>query len=67
MQSGELRDELRVALLDAFRTPGEMKIVVDYADLGVSFANFLAADSTTYDSPCSTFFNGWMHRKRSSP
>ena len=49
MQSGELRDELRVALLDAFRTPGEMKIVVDYADLGVSFANFLAAEGTTYD------------------
>ena len=50
MQSGELRDELRVALLDAFRTPGEMKIVVDYADLGVSFGNFLAAEGTTYDS-----------------
>lgn len=49
MQSGELRDDLRMALLDAFRTPGEMKIVVDYADLGVSFANFLAADGISYD------------------
>jgi Trypsin-like peptidase domain/Effector-associated domain 1 len=49
MQSGELRDELREALLDAFRVPGEMKIVVDRADLGVSFANFLAADGTTYE------------------
>jgi Trypsin-like peptidase domain/Effector-associated domain 1 len=50
MQSGELRDELREALLDAFRVPGEMKIVVDRADLGVSFANFLAADGIAYDA-----------------
>ncbi len=50
MQSGRLRDEVRKALLDAFPTPGEMKIVVDYADIGVSFVNFLAADGATYDT-----------------
>ena len=50
MRSGKLRDELRLALLDAFRTPGEMKILVDYADLGVTFVNFLAADGASYDS-----------------
>ncbi len=50
MQSGELRAELCAALLDAFRVPAEMKIVVDRADLGVSFANFLAADGIAYDA-----------------
>ena len=35
--------------MDAFRVPGEMKIVVDRADLGVSLANFLAADGITYE------------------
>ena len=37
-------------LLAAFPVPGEMKIVVDRADLGVSFANFLAADGIAYDA-----------------
>ena len=60
-------DELRVALLDAFRTPGEMKIVVDYADLSVSFVNFLAGKARPTITPCSPFFNGWMRRTRSSP
>jgi Trypsin-like peptidase domain/Effector-associated domain 1 len=50
MQSGKLRDDVRKALLDAFPNPGEMKIVVDYAEIGVQFVNFLASEGATYES-----------------
>jgi len=49
MRSGNLQQELLAALLDAFRQPGEMNIVVSNADIGTSFANFLAAPGVTYE------------------
>jgi Trypsin-like peptidase domain/Effector-associated domain 1 len=46
VRSGNLQQELLAALLDAFRQPGEMNIVVSNADIGTSFANFRAAEVT---------------------
>ncbi|OAI54753.1 hypothetical protein AYO44_14290, partial [Planctomycetaceae bacterium SCGC AG-212-F19] len=49
MRTGQLHGQVRAALLDAFRRPGEMAIVVANAELGKSFANFLAVPGTTYE------------------
>jgi hypothetical protein len=49
MQTGSLKQTTREALLDAFRRPGEMSIVVSNAGLKTSFTNFLAAPGTTYE------------------
>ena len=50
MRSGAIQKDLREALLDAFRRAPEMEIVVSDAEIGTSFANFLAAPGTTYET-----------------
>jgi len=49
MRSGAIQKNLREALLDAFRRAYEMEIVVSDADIGTTFANFLAVPGTTYE------------------
>jgi hypothetical protein len=49
MQTGSLKQTTREALLDAFRRPGEMSIVVSNAGLKTSFTNYLAVPGTTYE------------------
>lgn len=48
MDTGALKQQVRDALLDAFRTSGEMQITVSNASLGTAFNNFLAVPGTTY-------------------
>jgi hypothetical protein len=50
METGALKSQVRAALLDAFRKPNEMKIVVSNAGLPKSFDNFLAVEGTTYEA-----------------
>ena len=45
MLSGEQKKEIREALYDAFRTPGQMVLVVSDADLAFGFAIFLNSDT----------------------
>ena len=49
MRSGALQEEIREALLDAFRQAYQMEIVVSNADIGTTFANYLAVPGTTYE------------------
>ena len=50
MRSGAMQKNLREALLDAFRKAHEMEIVVSDADIGMTFANYLAVPGTTYEA-----------------
>ncbi|QDU75382.1 hypothetical protein Pan97_24120 [Bremerella volcania] len=49
MQLANQKQTLVDALMDAFRRPAELEMVVSNADLGTRFVNFLAAPGTTYD------------------
>jgi len=49
MRSGAMQEEIRGALLDAFRQAYQMEIVVSNADIGTTFANYLAVPGTTYE------------------
>jgi hypothetical protein len=50
VKTGNSQQQVREALLDAFRNANQMKIVVSDADIGVPFAEFLASDGATYSS-----------------
>src|SRR5262245_49556126 len=50
MKTGPLKTQVRAALLDAFRKPTQMEIVVSDADIGITFPEFLAVPGTPYSS-----------------
>ena len=50
MRSGAMQRILREALLDAFRKAYEMEIVVSDAEIGTTFANFMAVPGTPYEA-----------------
>jgi hypothetical protein len=50
MRSGAIQRDVREALLDAIRRAWEMEIVVSDAEIGETFANYLAVPATTYEA-----------------
>lgn len=48
MKTGPRQQQVREALKDAFRDPQLFAVVVSDADIGIKFAEFLAAPGTTY-------------------
>ena len=59
MQSGAMRDQIVKALRAAFPDPGDMSLVVDAADIGVSFDDYRTAVNTTYPQAISALIRSY--------
>ena len=60
MQSGSMRYEIVESLLDAFLDPGDMEIIVTLADIGVNFADYLAARGMTYPQTLNALISNYV-------